>query len=425
MAENEAVQGELIPEAVDQPNWRQLSIKAGMVFKPGTPVDQVSMLVGRTREIERVLDAVGQVGRHVIIYGERGVGKTSLATLLEDILRPLRTQQVIAPRVQCGGKDTFGGIWRTLFERFAKVQTESRIGFTADTVDHKSSAADLVKGRKITPDVVRRALETLADDFLPMAIFDEFDRLPAGPRSEFADTIKNLSDHGVRATVVLVGVGDTVDQLIQEHGSVTRSLIEVHMERLKPKEIRSIVTEGLRQLEMDAEPAALAQIALLARGLPHYAHLLGLHCARAALEDKSARVAGGHVGRAIGQALADAQQHITHAYHTATTSPRRQNLFEAVLLACALATPDEMGTFAAQAVREPLRLITNNPDLEIPVFAQHLSDFSSSKRGDVLKRIGSAHRYRYRFVDSLLQPYVIMRGVAAKRVPDKYLEANN
>ncbi len=418
MADEQVTQGELLPEAV---KWQQVSIKAGQVFKPGAPVDEVSMLLGRSREIDRVLDVVGQAGRHAIIYGERGVGKTSLATLLEAILRPLRPRQVLAPRVQCGGSDTFASAWRMLFETIGKVETEMRIGFTGDTLERRSNAADLIKGKKVTADLVRRVLDTLAEEFIPIVIFDEFDRLPAGPRGEFADMIKNLSDHAVRATVVLVGVGDTVDQLIQEHQSVARALVEIHMERLKPAEIRSIVEVGLQQLQMKVAAPALARIALLARGLPHYAHLLGLHSARSALAERSLEVTPTHVERAIHQALSDAQQHIAHAYHKATTSPRKQNLFEAVLLACALAKADDMGTFAAQDVREPLRLITQN-DYDIPSFAQHLSEFSSEKRGNVLRRIGNPHSYRYRFVDSLLQPYVIMRGVSSNRVPTHYLE---
>jgi hypothetical protein len=172
---------------------------------------------------------------------------------------------------------------------------------------------------------------------------------------------------------------------------------------------------------MKANETALTRIALLARGLPYYAHLLGLYSARAAITEKSLTVNGVHVERAIHQALADAQQHIRNSYHKATSSPRPENLFEDVLLACALAPVDDMGTFAAQDVREPLRLITGKY-YEIPSFAQHLSDLSSDKRGHVLHRIGTAHRYRYRFADSLLQPHVIMKGVANNRVPAQYLD---
>ncbi len=47
-----------------------------------------------------------------------------------------------------------------------------------------------------------------------------------------ADTIKTLSDWGTEATIILVGVGDSIDQLIEEHESVVRALVRIHMPRM-------------------------------------------------------------------------------------------------------------------------------------------------------------------------------------------------
>jgi len=47
---------------------------------------------------------------------------------------------------------------------------------------------------------------------------------------------------------------------------------------------------------------------------------------------------------------------------------------------------------------------------DIPAFAQHLNDLSESGRGPVLQKKGSTRRFRYRFINPLLQPYVIMKG---------------
>lgn len=426
MADVRATQGELLPEAVRPEadsgdlKWGVLSVKAGQIFRPGSPVDEKEMLQGRQREIERVLDVVGQPGRHAIIYGERGVGKTSLANVLEGILSPMRSEQILAPRVNCGTNDSFTSACRMAFESIGKVEVHESAGFVSETREERSSAADMLHPKRVTVDNVRRALAALAEQFLPILIFDEFDRLHEGPRREFADLIKTLSDNAVHATVVLVGVADTVDQLIEAHQSIARAVVEIHMERMKPHEIRAIVSLGLKQLGMTMEPAAENRIALLARGLPYYAHLLGLNSARTALREHSLHISAAYVERAIEDALEDAQQLIKNAYHKATSSPRKEHLFDDVLLACALAPVDDMGTFGAKDVRGPMKMITGQ-EYEIPSFAKHLSDFSSDVRGNVLHRTGVSHRYRYRFVDSLLQPYVIMRGVAQKRIPEQYL----
>jgi hypothetical protein len=118
---------------------------------------------------------------------------------------------------------------------------------------------------------------------------------------------------------------------------------------------------------------------------------------------------------AVRSALETSQQSIQSAWHKATVSARKDNLFGDVLLSCALAKTDDLGTFAAQDVRTPLRVVTSK-QYEIPNFAQHLSEFSDAKRGNILKKIGESRRFRYRFTNPLMPPFVIMRGFNDKKV---------
>ncbi|MDE0209154.1 MAG: hypothetical protein OXJ64_04655, partial [Boseongicola sp.] len=76
---------------------------------------------------------------------------------------------------------------------------------------------------------------------LLIVIIDEFDRLSRKVAGQMADTIKMLSDYAVPATLVLVGVADTVSDLIQEHTSVERALIQIPMPRMSTEEIRAII----------------------------------------------------------------------------------------------------------------------------------------------------------------------------------------
>jgi hypothetical protein len=230
--------------------------------------------------------------------------------------------------------------------------------------------------------------------------------------------IKTLSDHAVPATVILVGVADSVEQLLAEHQSVERPLMQIRMPRMSPSEIAEIINKGLTKLGMTIEPTALGRIAKLSQGLPHYAHLLGLYGSRAALDEDSRRIDVAAVDAAIQKATSGVQQSILSAYELAVRSARKNNLFSDVLLSCALAETTELGFFAAQDVRGPLRRITQT-DYEIPTFAQHLNEFADPKRGTILVKTGSRRLYRYRFRNPLMQPYVIMQGLKNKRiVPD-------
>jgi hypothetical protein len=50
---------------------------------------------------------------------------------------------------------------------------------------------------------------------------------------------------------------------------------------------------------------------------------------------------------------------------------------------------------------------------DIPAFSRHLKDFCEKKRGAILQKSGTARRYRFRFVNPLMQPYVVMHGLSA------------
>src|SRR5208282_2110713 len=130
----------------------------------------------------------------------------------------------------------------------------------------------------------------------------------------------------------------------------------------------------LQRLEMEIDAKALERIVKLAQGLPHYAHLIALHATRLALDNRSKKLTVQTVENAINRAIDGAQQSIRSAHEFAIRSPRKENLFSDVLLSCALAKTNELGYFAAQDVRQPLRKITGR-SYEIPTFAQHLNEF--------------------------------------------------
>lgn len=395
--------------------WKDLAIEAGRVFTPTSPIDERSLFAGREEQVLQIIDVINQKGQHTILFGERGVGKTSLANVLSAFLGNPGAS-VVAPRVNCDAADTFSSVWGKIFEQIQLTRSLPPMGFNGTL---RQEAQQLLT-ETADPDSVRRALTVLSQAALPILIIDEFDRLEDQARKVFADMVKALSDHAVNATVVLVGVADSVDGLIQDHQSVERALVQIKLPRMSTVEVNQIVETGLGRLEMKIEQEALARIGLLAQGLPHYAHLISLHASRAAIDQRSVTITTDHVGSAVKKAIQGAQHSIRSAYELAIRSPRKDNLFGDVLLACALAKPNELGQFAAQDVREPMQRITGK-NYDIPSFAQHLNEFSEAKRGNILQKTGSTRRFRYRFSNPLMQPFVIMQGLNSNRIEARLL----
>ncbi|HEV2757633.1 MAG TPA: ATP-binding protein [Actinomycetota bacterium] len=376
---------------------------AARVFTPNAPIDSYDLFAGRTDEVVEVITAIYQKGQHVILYGERGVGKTSLANVLAEVFSGQGASPLQAVRTNCGTNDDFTSIWDRLLGK----------------LDLADEGEQTFLGRKLTPEAIRLKLETLEP--LTLIVIDELDRLEDDEAlSLLADTIKALSDHAVAATVMLVGVADSIEDLVGDHLSIERALAQVQMPRMTQRELGDIIDTGLARIGITSEPGQRERIARLSEGLPFYTHSLSLHASlRAIVNDRDA-VTEEDVSQALNTTVKKAQHSIRSAYERATQSTRAA-LFEEVLLACALAPKSPLGFFTASGVRGPLSRLMGKP-YDIPAFARHLTEFAELDRGPVLERRGTKRRYFYRFENPLLQPYVILKGLADGKITEPLLE---
>jgi Cdc6-like AAA superfamily ATPase len=284
-------------------------------------------------------------------------------------------------------------------------------GFAPASTETWRTASTLLQGDVVSPNDVRRVVESVAQQRELVVFVDEFDRLQdQQARALFADTIKTLSDRVVRVTIVLIGVADSVRELIHEHGSVERALVQVHMPRMTRDELAEIVNRGIESARMATGSDAVRKITTLSQGLPHYTQLLSQLAAQSALAQRRATVSARDVDVAVGRALERAQQSVVEAYEDATADTRR-SIYPQVLLACALAPENDYGLFTPADVREPLSRILGK-ELRTTEFARHLERLSDTARGKVLQKHGAGRTSRFRFVNPLLQPYVAMRGVS-------------
>jgi len=386
-------------------DWSALHFEAGQLFTPSRPINENDLFAGRTAEVKKMLEAVLENGKHVFLFGEPGVGKTSLAKIFSRLF-PTTARHILLYREQADPSDNFASLWRKVFK-------DIHIAQARNGEDAVIPLASFYEG-DIKPDDVRRELEAIfKPSDIPIIIIDEYNKVTDSEcHMLMANTIKALSDYAVNVTVIVVGVADNVNELIGEHPSITRCVEQVPMPRMRPAERREILDKIIPRLGMKLHGDALWKIVNLSRGLPAYVHALGLYSTQAAINRRSLEVFETDVDKAITRLLEKSDESIKEDYAKATHSNRSDNLYRQVLLACALAETDDRGNFTPLAVCKPLAKILNREhDIEIAAFQQHLKNFISDDRGNILVRKGRERAYRFRFKDPVMQPYVIMRGM--------------
>ncbi len=399
----------------------RLRFEVGQIFNPSAPINEKELFAGRTEQLNAVIDAVSQRGQHAVIFGERGVGKTSLATVLSSFLESNKNNKaILAPRVTCHVRASYSKLWKEIFDQI-EISNEKQIGFSKNPNVQKFNISETLPPQ-ITPHVVSRVLKNIGSQCVLIIIIDEFDRIFRSEASKlFADTIKMLSDGSVPVTLVLVGVADGIDQLIANHQSVGRALAQIRLPRMSQPELQEIIDKGLAKVNMQIDSEAKDYICHLSQGLPYYTHLLAQHSAYTALEVGQTRIKIENVQKGVEKAIERSHESLNEAYSKATASSRKEHLYKQVLLACALARTDERGQFPAVDVRQPMSAIMKK-FYDIPAFARHLIAFCGEERGAVLEKGGRKHRHRFRFKDPLIQPYIILRGLADRKINRKILE---
>ncbi len=387
----------------------QLRVKTAQVFRPGAPIDKYELFAGRREQVNDIISAIMQPGRHVILYGERGVGKTSLAKVMGEVLSGSGFTMPQSATLNCDGTDTFSSLWHKIFRELTFVSRVSTIGFQSGE-NYQNIVLDVLLPETVTPDDIRYAFQHFQNH--PMiVIIDELDRIRGQETTTLlADTIKTLSDHAIDATLILVGIADSVDGLIAEHRSIERALVQVHVPRMSRDELFQILDKGYTQIGMHIEANAREYIAALSQGLPHYTHALGLYSTLEAVEANRTTVNMEDVSKAMGLTVQKSQS-ILSDYYKAIISPQKLNLYVQVLLACALAPKDALGYFSAGDVRGPMSKIMGK-SYEIPAYSRHLDEFCEPRRGPVLQKTGDTRKFRFRFVNPLMQPFVIIEGLS-------------
>ena len=280
------------------------------IFTPTRPRAGRKSLIGRRRELARIVEALTDERAHVVLYSERGRGKTSLSNSVIEILR---SREIAVARTTCnagsGFDDIMASLTRDLPTSLLSVPALERTG--------PGCEAALPAGRLGPSDVA--ALPSRLTCRNLVCVIDEFDRVEdASVRLMLADTIKQISDRGARLLFMVIGVSDSLDQLIGSHMSIRRNVVTVLLPLMPDNEMRQLVLEGAREARYEFSPPLVEAITVLSRGMPYIAQLLGLRVAQAALARGTDRANEVDLRRAAERLVDEAEPRVITLYSALT-----------------------------------------------------------------------------------------------------------
>lgn len=407
-------------------------------FTPAKEVQDIDRFAGRGRELLAVSNALQSDGAQLVLYGQRGIGKSSLARVLlqlatgdRDVVarlptKPFSTFDYVPIYFACD--DSVTSIERLLvrlltddgalapwvpfkvIERKTGGEGGGKVSIKILELSGKVSESLTERATEVDADVVatftnacRAVVKSGVAKSGLLLVIDEFDRIK--DRAGIASLLKALGPEKV--TFALVGVATTIQDLIAEHESVARQLADgaVHVEPMSEGELHEIIGRAMGALggKYSFDVAAANWIVSIARGHPFYVHLVGKHALLRAISQGATTVTEQTARDALAEIALKGSAPIQEALYK--TAIGHSYIREFVLKRFAAQTQDEIHTTELYAgIAKDLAIDSG----AVSVYVGHLA---SEKYGAVLAK--SRDRY-YRFGDSLFKAYAAARPYERK-----------
>jgi len=372
-----------------------------LIFSPTAPVDNVDYFVGRQEQVLKIKDAIEERGQHAVMYGGRGVGKTSLANFVCKVF-----QNLLISKVTCNHSDTFFSIWEKAIERIHLEDSVKAIGFNP-VEKVQTMQLQLPEVAELNSSHIERILEVINENVL--FIFDEFDCVTdKATKVKMADTLKALSDNVANVTVLIVGIADSVAQLIGEHPSLERCIRQIHLPLMPDDEAEELINNSLQLLDLQIVPEVAQRIIEYASGFPHYIHLLLKFAAKLAVANNDTVVDSLHFDWAVQQSIENSSHSIRTAYEKATSTTKKNSQFVDVIFACAIAETDEDNTFNTNELLAKFNFITQKT-VQTEAITYNLGMLCKEERGLILEKVGKTKDSRFKFKNPLMKAFVKLK----------------
>lgn len=391
------------------------------IFTPHKPIHSLTLFFGRTLEVRALIEHLNTPGQHALLYGDRGVGKSSLANIATELLlEQLSSGKCFKKR--CDSTDNFKSI---LEEPLAEVgvnirliESERRkaeggkaqVGIPGFGGDLHTTTGQRSKERGLSSELESPSwVASKLSRFDGLLLVDELDALrDTLDRHKIAELIKQLSDIGSPFKVFLVGIAETGADLTDGHPSVERCLRETRLGRMSDSELRQIIDEGERALGLRFTPEAKQRIVSVSSGYPHFTHLLALKAAEDAIAERRTEIGITSVEAATRRAVDDSEGRLKRQYDEACRSYGTDEYHHIVCAAAVLGSEE----FTAAQLRDEYESLWGRK-IDQNSLNNYFNRLVSEGDQTILRRLAKGV---YRFNDPRMPSFVRISNMAVMNV---------
>lgn len=275
---------------------RALNNKVTSPFTPGSPVPY-ELFVGRKKKIKEIIRYVDQslAGKqeNVFLSGDRGIGKSSMASFLRYYVSTQRN--ILGIHAFLGGVSTVEEMVRYIFDQLLK-ETKGQPSFNSiSTLFGKHIKEVGLFGISLSFNPPEKNLRELVRNF-PEAIYNLLKKIKAQrsglfivlddinglvEKEEFANWYKSFVDEVAThyqdfpVFIMLIGLPEMRDVMARLQPSLMRIFRVEDIEKLSDNEVKSFLSKAFKKVNIEIKVKAMEYLVTYTSGLPLFMHEIG------------------------------------------------------------------------------------------------------------------------------------------------------
>ncbi len=266
-------------------------------FTPGRPV-QPEYFIARADEIKRLERAIQQTGsgrnENIFITGQRGIGKSSLASFLRFIGE--KNHNMLGVHCHLGGVESLEELMAVLFQRMLSQCNEPTILDRLKNIFKDYIKSVTLLGIEVEFTADKTKLHGILDNFIPtlehiynaaknagrrglILILDDINGI--AEKTAFANFIKSFVDELATSRkklpllLVFVGLPERRTKLMENQPSIGRILDVVELKAMNGSETALFFRDMFAKSRIEVTDCAMTNMVKFSGGLPMLMHEIG------------------------------------------------------------------------------------------------------------------------------------------------------
>lgn len=390
------------------------------VVSPARPVISIESLIGRAEELDRIEKALYAQGRNVFIYGERGVGKSSLAATAANQWQSSDAEYI---DISCSPDSTIKSIVASIASKAVNASWTSNSKTTEKTTFNLKWLAYSIES-EVSPTEFSQKIRGLSDAIevlrevatihskAPVVVVDEVDRIRDEKEIDLlADLLKQLGDKRIELKFIFTGVGATLNEILGAHRSAIRQLETIELPRLSWDARWDIAIHALNVFEITLPRDIYIRLAAISDGYPYYVHLIveKLLWILFEKEELVTQVTWEDFYSALDKAIIGIAAELARPYEMAVN--QRNPDYEEVLWST---SADEwQGAYLSDLYKQYVNIMSQTEGktpLPYEKYTARIRNLLKPEYGEILKK-GQKHGY-YHYREKMLRGYIRMQAEA-------------